>query len=141
MKMNREEVLTAFLLGNLVKAQGVIGKLLCVDDRDNTVRMENGDGWVKWSDLSRVDEAEEAKIKGHRKQIRETSRTVLEATAPVILSKSAIDRLADVEDAADLRLVGVLPDGKVLTVRLNGHGDLIKLSLDLSADDLELVES
>lgn len=139
--MTREEVFSAFLVGDLVKHMGVIGKILCVDDRDSTLRMERGDGWIKWSDLVRVEDEEAAQILEHRKQVRNACRPALDAAVPVILTKTAIDRCVESMNTVGIQMVGALPDGRLLTIRRNELGDLIGFSLDLTADDIELVES
>lgn len=139
--MTREEVFSAFLVGDLVKHMGVIGKILCVDDRDSTLRMERGDGWIKWSDLVRVEDEEAGQILEHRKQVRNACRPALDAAVPVILTKTALDRCVGSADTAGILLVGVLPDGRLLTIRRNELGDLTGFSFDLTADDIELVES
>lgn len=139
--MTREEVFSAFLVGDLVKHDGVIGKLLCVDDRDSTVRLERADGWIKWSDLVRVEDEEAAQIREHRKQVRDACRPALDAAVPVILTKAAIDRCVESANTVGIQMVGTLPDGRLLTIKRNGLGDLIGFSLDLTVDDIELVKS
>lgn len=140
-KMTREEVIGAFLVGDLVKADGAIGKLLCVDDRDRTARLEGADGWIRWNEIERVEDEEAAQIREHRKQVHNACRPALAATVPVILTKAAIDRCVDSVDTAGVRMVGVFPNGKLLIIRRNAHGDLIDFSIDLSGDDIELIES
>lgn len=139
--MTREEVLGAFLVGDLVKYMGVIGKILCVDDRDSTLRMECGNSWINWSDLVRVEDEEAAQIMEHRKQVRNACRSALDAAVPVILTKAANDRCVESAPRVGLQMVGALPDGRLLLIKRNESGELIGYSLDLTADDIELVES